>query len=68
MTSIRASQVDKIDAAYRALSEAREGSSRDSELHADDELNAIVRDSSPDEIRAWAARANGRAAGEVSRA
>ena len=57
MTSTRASQVDRIDAAYCALSEARRGGDKTAELRADDELNAIVRVSSPDDIQTWAARA-----------
>ena len=62
MTGIRKSRVNEIDAAQQALSAARRehGDGDPAVRSADDALNAVVRDSTAEELTAWAALANAR--------
>jgi hypothetical protein len=59
--AVREDHVKRIDAAHHALSAAQDGGGRQAIAQADEVLNAVVRNSSLAEMRAWAAMANRRA-------
>lgn len=59
-TPIRESQVDKIDCAYLALREALAGNDPVTLRQADAYALTVSRESTPDEVHAWAARVNKR--------
>lgn len=55
---MNASQVHRIDDAQKTLTAARDSGDRRAIAQADAVLNAVVRNSGPEGIRAWAAMAN----------
>lgn len=60
MGEIREAHVRRIDAAQQALTAARDSGDQRAVAQADEVLNAAVRNSSQDELQAWAAVANRR--------